>query len=72
MDILDMTQVALSYLKDITLMIDGTIRFSNEMDKYGDTQNEPFLDFPQSEGIRIQGTGLLDGQGLNWWRRVII
>jgi polygalacturonase len=65
-----MTQVKVEYLKDVTFQIDGTIRFSNEMDKYGDTQNDPFIDISQSEGIRIQGTGLLDGQGLNWWRRV--
>ena len=65
-----MTQVKVEYLKDVTIQIDGTIRFSNEMDKYEDTQNDPFLEFSQSEGIRIQGTGLLDGQGLNWWRRV--
>jgi polygalacturonase len=58
-------------LKDISLQVEGTMRFSNEIRSYplnnGGGRNA-LIHFTNSESIHVSGHGIIDGQGLNWWR----
>lgn len=58
--------------QSVHVQVDGTIIFSDDIHKFpldeGGGGRHPFWQFTNSEFIHLSGTGLLDGQGLNWWR----
>lgn len=54
-------------LHDVTIQIDGTLRYSDEI-KNWPSKNYALMYFTGCEGIHITGKGMIDGQGLNWWR----
>ena len=57
-------------LDEVYIRIDGTIIFSDDIDRYvpENGHRTAFLNFYDCIGIHITGSGVLDGQGLNWWR----
>jgi polygalacturonase len=63
--------VTLSYLHHITIVVDGTLRLNNDLIHWKHEvagKKEEALYFADCEGIHITGTGVIDGQGLAWWR----
>lgn len=54
-------------LMNINIQIDGTLRYSDEIRRWP-RENEAFMYFTYCEGIHLTGKGMIDGQGLNWWR----
>eukprot|EP01031_Cornospumella_fuschlensis_P045355 gene45355-55494_t len=60
--------VAASYLNDVTIQIDGILRYSDEIKRYP-AETSALIHISESHGITLTGKGKIDGQGLNWWRR---
>ena len=66
-----MVNMSFVSLRDITLRVDGIIRFSDEINNYANSSNEySLLYFFDCEGLRFTGSGTFDGQGIKWWRLV--
>ncbi len=66
-----MVNMSFVSLQDITLRVDGIIRFSDEINNYANTSNEySLLYFSDCQGLRFTGSGSFDGQGMKWWRLV--
>lgn len=64
-----MTAIAGEHLYDITIVMDGTFRYSNLIENWSDEQKGiGMFGFTWCEGIYIKGSGTFDGQGLDWWR----
>jgi polygalacturonase len=55
-------------LSNINIQIDGVLKYSDEISKWPATNNYALLNFDNCEGIHLTGSGMIDGQGLNWWR----
>jgi hypothetical protein len=62
-----MLNVGGSDLYDLTIQLDGKLIFSDDIDSW---PADPIgqLEFYDIHGMTIQGTGVIDGQGLKWWR----
>lgn len=63
-----MYAVSTSYLQDITIQIDGVLKYSDELKRYP-AGTSALIHISESHGITLTGQGKIDGQGLNWWRR---
>lgn len=55
-------------LNGVKIQIDGTLRYSDEIKNWPE-DNFGLMRFLSCEGLHITGKGMIDGQGLNWWRR---
>lgn len=56
-------------ISNVLIQIDGNVIFSDDIRKYpSDIKKSAFLFFWDSHSISIAGYGMLDGQGLLWWR----
>ena len=62
-----MYAVNITSMRDITIQVDGILRYSDEIKNYP-TKNYGLMYFLDCEGIHLKGKGQIDGQGLNWWR----
>lgn len=56
-----------SNLMDLHIRIDGTIVYSDEIKRWPD-KNFALMYFTDCQDMLISGSGMIDGQGLNWWR----
>lgn len=66
-----MAGVTVQDLADVSLFLEGTIRFSDDMALFandGGDKRYPMFYFLDCDGITINGGGTIDGQGLKWWR----
>mmetsp|Transcript_17279 Transcript_17279/g.29008 ORF Transcript_17279/g.29008 Transcript_17279/m.29008 type:complete len:323 (+) Transcript_17279:12-980(+) len=68
-----MANSTLMNLHDVTIQVEGMVRFSDYIDGYPlDENDDRIVDamwwFYDCTGIHITGKGTLDGQGLKWWR----
>lgn len=54
-------------LFNINIQVDGVLKYTDEISKWP-TKNFALIYFTDCEGIRVFGKGMIDGQGLNWWR----
>jgi polygalacturonase len=66
-----MSNTTFFHLYDITLRVEGELIFSDDVLKWSNARNEnSCLYFQFCNGITIEATsnGLINGQGLNWWR----
>jgi polygalacturonase len=63
-----MYAVNITSVRDITFQIDGTLRYSDDVMNYPVAKNKGLMYFTDCQGIRFLGKGMVDGQGLNWWR----
>ena len=54
-------------LTQLTVQVEGTIKFSDHFNVWG-TEAESQLHFENCEDITLTGNGVIDGQGLKWWR----
>ena len=67
--------IVASGLRDVTVQLDGTLKFSTRMDAWprsGDGTKAPVLactywNSPRNVTFTSSGTGTLDGQGATWW-----
>lgn len=57
----------MSNLVDVTFEINGVLKYTDEI-KQWPTKNFALLYFTDCEGIHVHGTGMIDGQGMKWWR----
>lgn len=57
----------LSLVNDVTIQLDGNLKYSDEIHRWP-SENFALLYFSYCHGIRVTGRGMIDGQGLNWWR----
>ena len=61
-----------NYLRNVTIRIDGTIKFSKRHREWSMRSESAYHDciqFKDGENIRIVGNGTIDGQGYMWWVR---
>lgn len=54
-------------LYNVKLQIDGILKYSDEISKWPQI-NFALLYFVDCENIEVFGSGMIDGQGLKWWR----
>mmetsp|Transcript_111683 Transcript_111683/g.240812 ORF Transcript_111683/g.240812 Transcript_111683/m.240812 type:complete len:467 (+) Transcript_111683:43-1443(+) len=54
-------------VSDITVRVDGTLRFSDDFALWG-TDSDSQLLFENTTDVVLTGKGTIDGQGLKWWR----
>jgi polygalacturonase len=57
---------------NVVIQIDGTLKYSNDIESYPAAKNYGLMYFLDCEGIHFQGKGMIDGQGLNWWRKAYL
>ncbi len=53
------------------MQVDGTLRLNNDLQQWNITyqgKKGEAIYFVDCERIRITGSGVIDGQGLVWWR----
>jgi hypothetical protein len=65
------TNVTFESLEDVTFEIQSTLRFSNQIERYnltGSGGNTSLLLFSDCKYVSLTGSGVIDGQGLEWWR----
>jgi len=59
-------------LQSVHVQVDGTVIFSDDIKKFpldeGGGGRNPFWQFTNSEFLHLSGSGVIDGQGLEWWR----
>eukprot|EP00128_Syssomonas_multiformis_P004328 Colp12_sorted_trinity150504_noHs@1101 len=63
-----------SQLNDITIQIDGDLIASGDLTAWPHLENGKVLDaitIEDSTNVQIVGSGLMDGQGFDWWVAVI-
>lgn len=64
-------QIYSTDLYDITIQLDGTLIFSDEIQAWSEDPTGQ-LEFHDVHGITVQGNGKIDGQGLKWWRSAYV
>jgi polygalacturonase len=52
---------------DVTIQLDGKILFSDNFLVWGQ-ESDSMICFENSRGLTVHGSGVMDGQGLKWWR----
>jgi len=64
--------VYVANVRNITVVIDGTVRLSKRHDVWPLSKNDTnrhMFDFTDVENLTIRGNGTVDGQGYMWWVR---
>lgn len=66
-----MMPVFADFLNDITFTIEGNVYASQDYQSWNFTnkQYRDFWNIQDSQNIRFQGSGVVDGQGYWWWMR---
>lgn len=52
---------------NVHFQIDGVLKYTDEISKWP-TKNFALMYFVDCEGLHMYGKGMLDGQGMKWWR----
>jgi hypothetical protein len=66
-----MRNVTIENITSVKFSIDATLRFSNDIKKYnfsGGSGNASLIMFVNTRSVTMEGSGTIDGQGLEWWR----
>lgn len=62
-----MYAVNISHVSNVEIRVDGTLKYSDEIRRWP-SDNYALMYFTYCENIHLTGKGMIDGQGLNWWR----
>lgn len=62
-----MAELFFEYIHDVTIQLEGRIMFSDNL-LIWDNDSESMICFENSRGLTVHGHGVMDGQGLKWWR----
>lgn len=62
-----MGPLAFDHISDVTIQVAGIVKFTDNFAVWG-TDSESMLVFEDCEDITLMGSGVVDGQGMNWWR----